>query len=387
MTGTTLVEVKVGASLTAKAQFIVGPGVDTGTARAEWELQDWNGVLYNSGNAISLTEFVLTAQRKMVNAEATITIPASVPILRISDKYRIIWTMYDSKDNLLSTYSEAFSIRPATVHPFGVPDIVETFANRMRLVAVLPSVQTAQVTIFKGNNVLYSAPAVQVSPTPVYEGSLYELVVEDTYNLGIREQLAPYSVLWTYTDNVTGETISEDGYIYHVTPSILSAAKELQAVVNRVRNEARIEETTIDLNVCIHFLKMGADVFNATGMPTFYTYTNTQGPLRAFWIQASAVCLLRSQYLVEAERSFTMSGQSVQLDYDIKDAYEAMASSIQGWIDQYAPDFKKNVNRRGEIGGDGDQSSYRNGNVGASGVSLSPVSNFFWMRYPRYRGW
>ena len=387
MSANSLLEVAVGSLVTPGASFYTPRDLDTTGAYAVCELLDESGVMYAQVNAQSLASTVLDSSRKVVTASATLTIPNSVPVIRRSDKFKLLWLLYGADNKLLSTYVESFSIRPATVHPFGVPDIVECLINNVRLVSVLPTTVNASVSVYRDNYVLYYNPSVPPSSTPVYDGTLFELNINNTYDLGIREAIQPYTVLWEYTDQITGERISEDGYLYHVNPSILSAAKELQQLVHRVRNEARLPETTIDLNVCIAFLKMGMDYFNGTGQPTYFTMQNATGAVRAHWMQASMVLLLRSQYLVEAERSFTMSGQSVSLDFDITQYYESMASAAQSFLDSNTPQFKQNLLRRGQADGDGNITGAVSRNVGSISVALSPVSNFYWMRYPRFKGW
>lgn len=383
----TIVETMVGSSVSPMAQFTVPADLNTTSAVARYELMDQSGIVHASGTASSMVEEPLGADRKNVKAIASFSIPSQLPTYDRAHKWVLLWSLYTG-NVAVSSFIETFSIRPPTVHEFGVPDIVECMVNSTRVLAVLPADtgQDTRVTIYRMNTPIFS-DVIAASSTPVYEGVIYDHTIPNLDTLGMRPTLDPYTLLWEYTDSVTGEKVSEDGYLYHVTPMVLSAAKELQSMVHRVRNKARMEDIQIDLNVCIHFLKMGRDMFNAMVMPTNIGMTAAQGSVRAYWIACAQVLLLQSQYLVEAERSFTSSGQSVNLDFDITSHYEAMASTKQGWLDTYMPDFKRNITHRGMTGGEGEESSGVSRNVGAAGVALSPVSNLYWTRYPRYRTW
>jgi hypothetical protein len=117
--------------------------------------------------------------------------------------------------------------------------------------------------------------------------------------------------------------------------------------------------------------------------------TNAQGPIRAFWLAAAKVLLLQSQYLLEAERSMVMTGQETNLDLDITSYYETIAAQQQSYLESQVPLFKQNTTRRGVTGGDGNITSVANFNVGAIGISLSPVSSYwsyFNKSYGRFTG-
>lgn len=383
-----IVSTAPGKQVTGSAKFRVPSTVDTVGAIVTYTLEDEAGLVYASGSATSISDNPLGQGWKEVSALATVSIPGAVPVLTDEDKLKLVWICRDINQNFLSSYTELFWVYPSTRMPYGVPDIVEVFLDNAIVMANLPSDDPVDISIFKDNTLLKSVTSLPIDLTrPVYSGNTYTWQIDSATQAGIIESLVPYIVLWNYTDDVTGEKVTEDGYLYHSNPSILMAAKELQSMVNRVRASYRLPELVIDLPVCIHFLKMGADYVNSIGKLTDFTMTNAQGPLRAFWIAASEVLLLQSQYLMEAERSFTMNGQSVTLDYDITQHYQSMAQEKQSYLDSHLPPAKSNLSSKGIVDGDGSggvSGSMRRGGGGV-GITLTPISNFYSVAFPRRR--
>jgi len=382
----TIVSTAPGKQVTAEATFQVPKDLDTIGAVVTYTLEDADGIEYASGSALNVSATPKNRKWQELRALATVSIPGNVPVITDEDKLKLVWTAHTLTGQFIGTFVEAFWVYPSTRMPYGVPDIVECFSNVALLTANLPSDQPIGIDVYNGNILLHSAPAVPVDTTrPVYSGSTYTYAINNATQMGLFVSLIPYVILYRYTDDVTEENVVEDGYLYHVNPSILMAAKELQSMVNRVRASARLPELTIDLPVCIHFLKMGADYFNSIGKPTEMTMINAQGATRAFWIAASQVLLLQSQYLMEAERSFTMNGQSVTLDYDITQHYQSMASEKQAYLDTHLPPYKSNLSSKGITDGDGGLIGPNARRVGAIGVTLNPVSNFYAIAFPRRR--
>lgn len=383
----TLKQTAVGSSVSLNAIFLVPSSVSLSNVTAKYTLQDDQGVDYLSGTADS---FVVTSEANRNRGTATVglTLPNTLPVTKQGTQYQMLWTLESPNGDIVSTYLEMLVVHPATYEPIGVPDIVEVAVDSASLQSVLPTDDAVDLQLYTLNALAYEETGI-TKTSDVANGFLYKHTVSGLKSLGINPSLQPFTVLWRYADPFTGETIVEDGYVYLITPSILSAAKELQSSVNLVRNQARSDALDIDMNVLVHFLKVGGDVFNATGLPTHFNLTNASGPIRAFWLACSEVQLLRSRYLMEAERAFNLSGQSENLDIDMTQYYDSAASSRQGWIDQYIPDFKRNISRRGITAGDGNYNTSRSLQTGATGISVSPISNyysFYSRRFPRFRG-
>ncbi len=411
----------VGQQVVANASFFIAPNTDTTGLIARYSIVDADDAEWTSGIATNIVVSPLGSRSK-VNASASVDIPYTLPVEFYGTKYQLAWTLETQDGTFVSSYIESFNVKPVMQGGvFGVPDIVEAATDKTILKAVLPSNDQVEVLVFKGNACLNNGSPVILQPgDKVFNGTQYlgsfnhatlrnpgaspppnsALGINQpspaliqamaaarglnpaditASNESLTPSLEPYNLWWQYKDEDSGEVVVEDSYLYHVTPMILQAGRELQQFVNRANNEGRLQELTIDLNVIIHFLKQGGDYFNSVGMPTFFDFTCANGPFRQFWVMCSAVRLLRSQYLLEAERSMVMQGQSVTLDIDITAYYETAASDAQAFVDQYLPEFKQNITRKGLLTGDGD---YGNGgiisrNVGAMGIQLSATTNLF----------
>lgn len=414
----------VGQQVVANASFVIAPNTDTTGLLARYSIVDADDSVWTTGIATNVVVSPLGSRTK-VNASASVDIPYTLPVEYYGTKYQLAWTLENQEGQIVSSFIESFNVKPVMQGGvFGVPDIVEAATNKTLLQAVLPSNDQVEVLVFKGNSCLNNGQPVLLQPgDKVFNGTQYSgsfnhselksagvpaglpttvagintppasvlammaasrgLTVDvnaiTASNESLTPSLEPYNLWWQYKDEDSGEVVVEDSYLYHVTPMILQAGRELQQLVNRANNVGRLPELTIDLNVIIQFLKQGGDYFNSVGMPTFFDFTSANGPFRQFWVQCAAVRLLRSQYLLEAERSMVMQGQSVTLDLDITQYYETAAADAQAFIDQYLPEFKQNITRKGLLTGDGD---YGNGgiisrNVGAMGIQLSAVTNLF----------
>lgn len=388
---------------------------------ARYEITDADDAVWTSGIATNLVTSPSGSKTKVI-ASASVNIPYTLPVEFYGTKYQLAWSLTNEDGQIVSTFIEAFNVKPVLqAGVYGVPDIVEANTAQTELIAVLPSNEPVEVICFKQNSMLGSAVTLQPG-NKVFNGTEYTGVMSHAglvSNAGAQQamseqmrlqllmrgltpsnttttgatsltpSLEPYNLYWQYVDEDSGSIQVQDSYLYHVTPMILQAAKELQQRVNRANNVGRLEELTIDLNVIIPFLKQGGDMFNSVGMPTYFNFTKANGPFRHFWVSCAAVLLLRSQYLMEAERSMVMQGQSVTLDLDITQYYETAAADAESFVDKYLPEFKQNLNRKGIVDGDGD---YEGGalsrNTGAIGIQLSATTNLYfgWRNYYSRRG-
>jgi len=415
----------VGQQVQAYATFYLPDTTEGYGLVATYEIIDADDAVWTSGTATNLVTSPMGSRTKAI-ASASVNIPYTIPVEFYGTKYQLAWNLHDAEGQIISSFIESFNVKPAVqAGVYGVPDIVEANTNRTELIAVLPSVEQVEVTVFKQNTVLNDGnPIILLPGNKVFNGTEYSgsmdhtilagvnsavsnpelarirrlemlargidpTVAGATSSAGLTPSLEPYNLYWQYIDEDSGQLNVQDSYLYHVTPMILQAAKELQQRVNRANNVGRLEELTIDLNVIIPFLKQGGDMFNSVGMPTYFNFTMANGPFRHYWVTCAAVLLLRSQYLMEAERSMVMQGQSTQLDIDITQYYETAAADAESFINTYLPEFKQNLNRKGIVDGDG---NYEGGafsrNVGAMGIQLSATTNLYfgWRNYYSRRG-
>lgn len=407
----------VGQQIQAFAYFYLEAGEDTSGYVATYDLLDYEGDVWTQGSATSVIGQDYGGRHR-INASASVNVPWTLPVEFFGTKYQLVWTLYkDDGVTVASSYVESFDVKPeSSGGVFGVPDIVEANTDSTELMAVLNSTDVVQLIVYRQNSPIIAAPFEIQPGQRVFNGTQYKALLPHsqlaatvssgaalygenspqayfaqlaqqasgspapTSSTALIPSLEPYILYWQYVDEDSGEQKIEDSYLYHVTPMILMAARELQSRIVRANNVGRLPELSIDLNVCIHFLKQGCDYFNGVGMPTAFNFTSATGPIRMHWVTCAAILLLRSQYLMEAERSMVMQGQSVALDIDISSHYQTMADEYQQFIDTYLPELKSNLNRKGILDGDGD---YAGGggalskNVGGIGIQLSPVTNLY----------
>jgi hypothetical protein len=416
----------VGQQIQAYASFFIPPTASTTNLVATWNIVDPDDAVWATGTATNVVTSPLGSKLK-VNASASVNVPYNLQVDFFGTQYQLQWTLQDFTGAIISSYTEQFLVKPVLQGGvFGVPDIVEAATTTTQLTAVLNSNLPVSVYVFKENYALNGAnPTILQPGALVYNGREYTGSMDQTTLLpapatggygvtgqgtsitlqdyllsqgitypgstsgqsispqvtnpnGLSPSLEPYILCWQYQDKDDGQIKTEDSYLYHITPMILQAGRELQQLVNRANNVGRLEELTIDLNVILQFLKQGCDYFNSVTMPTFFDFTVGNGPFRQFWLQCSLALLLRSQYLLEAERSMVMQGQSVTLDLDITQYYSQAASEAENYINTYLPEFKQNLNRKGILGGNGD---YTGGalsrNIGGMGIQLSATTNLY----------
>jgi hypothetical protein len=154
-----------------------------------------------------------------------------------------------------------------------------------------------------------------------------------------------------------------------------TAIRDLMSEINKARSSIRDRPTFTAEDALLH-LRLGGDNFNGFGDPTMFTFTNATGPVRAYWLGFSKISALRSQFMYEAESNFDFQGQSIQLTVQREQYYDSLAAAIENQIYDPAKQFKIILSKRGNTGGDGNVNplAFRNGSLGAVGITLSPVS-------------
>lgn len=117
--------------------------------------------------------------------------------------------------------------------------------------------------------------------------------------------------------------------LWAVTPSVLSAATQLEDFINKARSSnviPELEYTTADL---IQYLHRGLSMFNVfRPQLTQFTGMNMQGMILSGWLDCSSYYALVSQLGAEGSMAFDFSGQTVQLNVDRTPAIESVLGRI-----------------------------------------------------------
>jgi hypothetical protein len=174
--------------------------------------------------------------------------------------------------------------------------------------------------------------------------------------------------------------------MFIVTPIMLDAIKDMQTWLNRAYVDSGMQPgTTFEPVDFIKYLRLGRDQFNAAVIPTNFTMTAADGPIRWFWIGYSCVAACRAQYLAEGMKAFDYAGQVVQLNIDRTPFWDQMAQALEAQLSEQVKPFKDVLAKRGVIDGDGSNMALRPGAVGSIGITihgLSPVRGLYGLGSP-----
>lgn len=193
-------------------------------------------------------------------------------------------------------------------------------------------------------------------------------------NEGVPPSFDPITIIWTVQDSPARKR-KQLSSLYTVNVSQLTAVNELKAFFDRLIEEKRLPSLEYSPADYCRWLKQGLDMFNAGGLFTTFTMTNAKGPIKHWWFVCSTICALRNMYMLEGQRSFSFSGQSVTLDVDMTQYIQSLMSELTSAWDADKLSFKTQLKQYGMSGGDGNMDNLRF-QAGAVGLSMGPASNF-----------
>lgn len=361
-----------GSSGTTAIQFILPPGTDASLGSITYKLQDPDGIVYASGNAIG---YSVTAAPNAVQVNGTIVlaIPDSIPTNTVGTAYQVSMTLTLPGQNSVMQ-NALVTVLPNTMVATGASDTVIIQGNLSELELVLPNVE-AYVTanFYRDNDIINPTPPTVTGPVATSDGYRYTISVNTSQ---IPPSLEPYGVIWLFGDSNVSISDQEQSAVYIVTPTQIQAAKDLMLRINKARTSIG-DKPTFSVTEMFSYLRRGMDWFNSTGLATSFTMTNAKYGTREFWLKFSEVIALRAQYMFEGETAFDFQGQAISLNVDRAQYYEGLASSIENEAMEPTRQYKQQLGKRGNTGGDGsvNPNTLRHGAIGSVGISLTPVSN------------
>ncbi len=373
--------IDAGDSAIGKAFFILPSNTgltdqDISNGYVLWQLLDSAGTVYSSGNCYDYL-LTKTSTYTAVEAHAVINAPSSMPSSVDNQKYQLRWELVAGGS---SQYSyETLKVNQVFTVPQGAEDTVELRGDAATLCLVLDKpYEEVSVTVFgsgAADSTKVVVPEFRVTNAAKVSSGWYYQVAVDTSNLAA--SLDPYIVSWKYKNQI-GSTNRETSRMYVANPSMLNCMKSIEQVVAKAKTTLTgFEDELFTPPVIMSMLARGRDYFNAAGgILTFITMTNAAGPIREFCLRYTEVALLQAQYLLEGEKAFNFSGQAISLDIDRSQYYQTLADSLKSSLDNDVKDFKKNLIKKGLGDGDGSMLSGGVGNMGAVGISISPVSPY-----------
>ncbi len=374
-------QITVGTSAPSRVSFLLPSSVNAVGGSVVYELLDATGVVYASGSASTYTITALPGTaNQSITSEFNIVIPSTIPANVSGTRYQIRYTLtigsnvYYNFDNV--------TLLPIVSTASGANEAVELAGDPAILTLVLPQTyNVVTLDVYQYNTKLTATPLAVGSPTSISDGYLYSGTLDTTV---IPPALIPYTIMWNY-NNTGGTVYREAGKLFLTTPSLIMATKDIEAVINRahVGINSKPMYSTQDI---LTYLRLGADMFNASGHPTSFTMTNATGPIRALWLAFSQVAALRSQYLAEGNKAFDFSGQAISLNVDRTQYFESLASAIEQQVTEPVRQLKTVLSKRGLTAGDGNvvPTALAYGAIGSIGISLSPVSN---VRFANGNAW
>jgi hypothetical protein len=375
-------QINVGANAQADVTFTlpVEPEQLAG-AQVAWDILDFEGAVWNSGEAASLgvTPSAMQPGMYKITADATISVPSRLPVNASGTRYQLRWTL-KLKDGREFPAFDNFTVLPISEVHQGPVSVVEIFGNTAYLNIVLPKkYPMVAYEIYKGNAKVKDATiAANINdPTPVAGGFVYnaQINTQTFADVGVGPSLEPYLVIWRYGES-NAIFQQETGELYMVTPSVVGAQQEIVRFLAKSYTDAGIDPgTEFSPEAIMSYLRMGRDQFNAAVMPTEFTMLNAISAFRYFWLQYSIAYACRSQYLAEGLRAFNFSGQVVTLDIDRTQFWDSLATQLETSMSEHIRNFKTNLYKRGIVRGDGSNVlGLQPGAIGSIGISISPVS-------------
>lgn len=373
-------QVVAGAYANTRLSLPVDQNFDLVGLVAVWELLDQDGRVWNRGEVSSITieDSQTLPGTKIISSEASVGVPSSVPTNHKGTMYQIRWTLVQRGGQKTQSF-ETFTVMPAVDAAQGALDAIEMFGDPIGVRLRLPKQYTVvKYTPYQGNSKIGSEVDARYDG-PDADGFLYSAVIPpETYT---RAALDPITVVWSYKDSASDMYQRETSQAFIVTPIIMDAAQELQNWLNRAYIDGGLDPgTTFTPLDFVKYLRTGRDAFNAAAVPTNFTMTAADGPIRWFWLAYSSIAAARAQYLAEGMKAFNYSGPATQLDVDRTQYWEQVAAGLEQAVDQNVKPFKDNLAKRGNTEGDGSNSlSLKPGAIGCIGISrhrASPMGSY-----------
>lgn len=370
-------EISAGDAAIGKGFFVLPQGSSAVNCYVMWELLDTSGNVFSSGNAYDITMLVDTFST-VVEANAVVHVPTSVPPTLDGQKYQIRWSLVDSVTQETTYTFESIRVVGKSNNPVGASDSVELHGDNCLLSLVTPNLyDTVGFEIFSpvGNQRVANLSPVQ-NPQRISSGWYYQGAFDTST---VEPSLAPYIVSWKYHDAQTPWSSSrETARIFVINSSIMNAVEDARRTVNKARSAFfQAPEMIFDVQTIIGFLRRGMDTFNGSGgYYTAFDMTDATGGVRDFWLGYSEVALLEAQALAEGEKSFDFQGQAIQLTVERSQYYSSAAETLKSRLEGNVRAFKANLQQKGISGGTGNVNNLSNSNMAFVGITVHPASQF-----------
>lgn len=369
-------DLDAGQSAVGSGVFTFGPDVDGTGGSVSWELLDQHGKIWSSGLAYDY-QVQSNGWSSTVIAHALVTAPSDIPVVLDGQAYQLRWGLKLPDGQQFYTF-ENIKVTAGRTVPLGAANSVELKGDQATLQLVTDKLyETVNLEIYWDNdkvgNSVVAAPGLPYKPLRTADGWLYEAYV-DTSTMTMN-YLKPWSVVWRY------DNFSERADLWVVNPVISQAMEDMKAKINKARTTLYGQpDLLFPYSTILTWLRRAADYFNtAYGVLTSISFTKPSGPIREYWLMIAEMFAIEAQYLAEGEKAFDYQGAAISLSVDKTQYLDAMASKIQGRLDNELKPFKQNLLYKGNENGDGsgDPSKLQRGAMGSVGISISPATPWY----------
>lgn len=372
---------EAGDAALGKGFFVLPANTDVSDGYVTWEILDNSGTLYSTGNAFSyyVTQDAFTT---LVEASALVSVPSSTPPTLDQQRYTLRWQLHSAAATQYT--SETVRVTQLASVPLGAESTVELAGDLVQLGLVLDKLYpSVEASVFNGNAAVISARRV-ADVARVSSGWYYRCAVDTS---GFAASLDPYLVSWRYSAAPPAPSLRQQGKMFLVNPMIMSAVDDVQHRIMKARTSLFGQDVELfDPVTVMVWLRRGRDAFNAAyGMITSFDMTQATGGVREYWLTYAEIEALRAQYLAEGERAFDLQGQSISLNVDRTQYYSGLADTLQQTLADGVRDYKKNLQIKGIVSGNGDvlAASSQPGALGCVGLGWNAVSPAHTWGFPR----
>lgn len=365
--------VQPGQSAPASISFTL-PLLEVTSPSVTWTLLNSDGVQLASGVADGMNVAPANLGNYIVvQASLHIQVPTNLPPTLQNQNYQVLYTLTCDQLTVPALQFDSLRIEAALEHVVGAQACVHLFGRGANTAVVNylhpnpPTDTVVRLDIYSQNNYIttYSMPAS--GGVVGVDGVMFAQEID--LNILI-PSLNPYSLVWSvdgYTD-VAG--------MFVINPSIQMAMKELHGLINKTNTDLQVDWVTFTPEQMMQYLVMGAGLFNAEHMPTNFTMTNAEAPVKQFWLTYAAIYAFRVQSFTGIETDFQFTGASLNVDVDRASKFQQAAETLENSIKESVRNLKVIVYKKGNNGGDGSFASVYNSSmysIGRIGVSVNPV--------------
>ncbi len=262
------------------------------------------------------------------NYKVAFTPPIDAILTNDDRRYRIDWFLLTNHNRPVQS-SEIFDLRDVDVTESEIKELkylaLDGAAKRLRL--ALPNRPVSiSLQIESANNpdiTMLALPAVfppsgpNPSLTEIADGDRYVYAYDVPAGVLVSNTVgSTYQSIWTVLETPT----SEEDYVYQIIEvpprTIFQHMVSLRMGLDKYQTSRDSIQAYQDSDL-YEYLKQGLNIINATS-PVHLNWSpaNVPGPIVPYWILASWVWGLMSQYHLESVIKIGFSGQTVTLDYD-----------------------------------------------------------------------